>query len=627
MSASPVVGTREIAYRVFAAEFDDASLSYSESDEERAPNYVVTPTGARLNRTFVAGVLTEVEHVNDEVLRGRIADPTGAFVTYAGQYQPEPMAYLDGATPPAFVSLAGKARTYEPDDADVVYSSVRPESVNTVDADVRDRWIVSAAEATLRRIAVFDEALSMSYRGDDLTRALEARGVDSTLAAGVPRAIDHYGTTRTYLDALREVAVQALELVAGDRDQVDPLDVAPGDGGDAVLGPLPELDLEPADSVDIDVDETDADEGEADPDEFEDESGSEPAATLDSAPEFDDSAESEPVESESESEPIAEPDSEPESASDPEPVAAETTTSTESHPEASESEPASEPSTTVDAEPEPEPAAESEPAAEPDLASEPEPATDSLDTESEPDFDAGTDDGALGDFEDDAPDAGATDAGSLDDSGSGTLGDFDDGFDDPDPEAGDSTGSTDSASADADDSVDPDGMYELDEDERAEIESEFGTEFTSGADVDPAGEADIDVPDTDDLTEQLEGESAAAAEPDPEPATDAPAESEPVTDSEPELEPEPTPDAASDGNEAEADDGDGDESAEDIDLESVVVDAMDDLDDGDGATRDEVVAAVVDEHGADPGAVEDAIQEALLGGRCYEPQDGVLKAI
>ncbi|WP_424008657.1 rpa-associated protein [Haloferax denitrificans] len=643
MSASPVVGTREIAYRVFAAEFDDASLSYSESDEERAPNYVVTPTGARLNRTFVAGVLTEVEHVNDEVLRGRIADPTGAFVTYAGQYQPEPMAYLDAATPPAFVSLAGKARTYEPDDADVVYSSVRPESVNTVDADVRDRWIVSAAEATLRRIAVFDEALSMPHRGDDLTRALEARGVDPTLAAGIPRAIDHYGTTRTYLEALREVAVQALELVAGDRDQVDHLDVAPADGGDAVLGPLPELDLEPAESVDIEVGEADADDGDeladaepdadefdAKPDDFETESDSEPAATPDSEPELDDGTGSEPVAepesepvAEPESEPVAEPESEPESAPEPEPVAAETTAATESQSEASEPEPESEPSAT----------AESEPVEAADLTSEPEPATDSLDDDSEPDFDAGADDGALGDFEDDAPDAGTTDAGSLDESGSGTLGDFDDGFDDPDPDpepetdapADDSaTASTDSASAD--DSVDPDGMYELDEDERAEIESEFGTEFTSGADVDPAGEADIDVPDADDLTEQLEDEPAAAAEPEPEPAADAAAEPEPAVESEPEPEPESTPDTASAGDEDEAD-ADADESAEDIDLESVVVDAMDDLDGGDGATRDEVVAAVVDEYGADPGAVEDAIQEALLGGRCYEPQDGVLKAI
>ncbi|POG54775.1 hypothetical protein [Haloferax marisrubri] len=628
MSASPVVGTREIAYRVFAAEFDDASLSYSESDEERAPNYVVTPTGARLNRTFVAGVLTEVEHVNDEVLRGRIADPTGAFVTYAGQYQPEPMAYLDGATPPAFVSLAGKARTYEPDDADVVYSSVRPESVNTVDADVRDRWIVSAAEATLRRIAVFDEALSMSYRGDDLTHALEARGVDSTLAAGVPRAIDHYGTTRTYLEALREVAVQALELVAGDRDQVDSLDVAPGDGGDAVLGPLPELDLEPAESVDIEVSETDADDGddlvepeaeaaeaEAESDAFETESDSEPAATPDAEPD-------------SESEAASEPEPEPE------PVAAETTAATESQPEASEPEPASEPSTTADAESEPvaepEPDAEPEPAAEPDLTSEPEPASDSFDTDSEPDFDTGADDGALGDFADDTTDADTADTDTFGGSDDGTLGDFEDGFDDTEPEADASaagvdeaatdagTDSTDSASTDPDDSVDPDGMYELDEDERAEIESEFGTEFTSGADVDPAGEADIDVPDADDLTEQLEDDPADTdpeAELEPEPATDA------AVESEPEPEPEPTPDG---DDETEADAG---ESAEDIDLESVVVDAMDDLDGGDGATRDEVVAAVVDEYGADPGAVEDAIQEALLGGRCYEPQDGVLKAI
>ena len=38
-------GRREVAYRLFAAEFEDADFSYSESDEERAPNYVVSPTG------------------------------------------------------------------------------------------------------------------------------------------------------------------------------------------------------------------------------------------------------------------------------------------------------------------------------------------------------------------------------------------------------------------------------------------------------------------------------------------------------------------------------------------------------------------------------------------------------
>jgi len=36
---------------------------------------------------------------------------------------------------------------------------------------------------------------------------------------------------------------------------------------------------------------------------------------------------------------------------------------------------------------------------------------------------------------------------------------------------------------------------------------------------------------------------------------------------------------------------------------------------------------VVEEYGADPGAVEDAIQDALMSGRCYEPNEGTLKSI
>lgn len=57
------------------------------------------------------------------------------------------------------------------------------------------------------------------------------------------------------------------------------------------------------------------------------------------------------------------------------------------------------------------------------------------------------------------------------------------------------------------------------------------------------------------------------------------------------------------------------------------MDAMEDLDDGDGADRDELVAAVVDEYGASAEDVEGAIQDALMGGRCYEPSDGTLKSI
>ncbi|MFB6168401.1 MAG: RPA family protein, partial [Haloferacaceae archaeon] len=232
-------GRREVAHRLLAAEFEDVSVSYRESDEERAPNYVVLPTGARVNRAFAVGVLTEVEPVNEEVVRARIAEPTGAFVSYAGQYQPEALAFFERATPPTVVSLTGKARTFEPDDGDRVFSSLRPESVNEVDGDTRDRWIVDAARATLRRVAVTADALAREARGDDLRAELAAEGVSESLAAGVPLAIERYGVTETYLEDVRRMAVEALEVVAGERDAVTALSTRPDEGGPAAIGSIP----------------------------------------------------------------------------------------------------------------------------------------------------------------------------------------------------------------------------------------------------------------------------------------------------------------------------------------------------------------------------------------------------
>ena len=235
-------GRREVAYRLFAAEFDDSEYAYSESDEERAPNYVVTPTGARVNRLFAVGVLTEVEDVNPEMVRGRLVDPTGAFVTYAGQYQPDALAVLERADPPAFFSLSGKARTYEPDDGDRIYSSVRPETVREVDAETRDRWVVTAAERTRSRIGVMAAAIESGLVGDQLRAALAEAGVDERLADGVALALEYYGTTPAYLRELGRVATEAVEVVAGERGEVSGPDLAPGEGaGDA--GALATVDL------------------------------------------------------------------------------------------------------------------------------------------------------------------------------------------------------------------------------------------------------------------------------------------------------------------------------------------------------------------------------------------------
>jgi outer membrane biosynthesis protein TonB len=394
-----------------------------------------------------------------------------------------------------------------------VYSSVRPESVTTVEADDRDRWVVTAAEATLERVALLAAALDRPERGDDLRATLRDAGVRESLAAGVPLAIERYDTGRPYLEAVRRTAVAALELVAGDREQVEPLSVEPGATGDATLGPLPPTPLDDA-----------ATPGPA----------TEPPGASGEATDPEQTAEPEPG-----SEP------EPEQTVDPEP------------------------------EPEPEQTADPEPEPEPERTVDPEPER-TAEPESGPT----------------APTAETTGAGTAGDE----LGGFDDGGELGDFDAGGDDGTDPLGAAEFDD----DEMYELDEDERREVEAEFGTEFSTGAEVDEPGTADIDVPET------VPGEGGD------EPASEADAAGDG------EVEPASEPDPAS-GADA-TDDGE-------VDLEDAAVEAMTELDDGDGAERERVVAVLVDRHGADPDAAADAIQDALMGGRCYEPDEDRLKAI
>ena len=579
-------GAREVAHRVFAAEFDDASLSYSESDEERAPNYVVTPTGARVNRLFVAGVLTEVERVNDETRRGRVVDPSGAFVTYAGQYQPEAQAFVERADPPSFVALTGKARTFEPEDSDRVFTSVRPESLNEVDADTRDRWVVSAAEATLDRLAVFAAALDSDLRGDELRVALESGGAPASLAAGIPKAIAHYDTSTAYVEAVRGLAVDALELIAGDRDEVRPLDLAPDAGGEAAIGALPETDVR------IEAPTEAAAPSEVD----------EPAGETETEP----TAEVE-AEATGDTEAEATGDSETEATADSE---AGATAAVDAGGESGSVEPGE---TAGDAS-----GTETTDAADGSATGET--------AESQTADTVGSD----------ATDDGGGSAVETDETGG--LGDFETGGEggkpgsadealDVDDGTGDATASTDS------EDVDPtsDEMYELDEEEREEIESEFGTDFATGSEVDEPGEADIDVPDPEELQETPEDAAATDLDADPVESAGAGGETDGpdaggVTDG-PDAGDAPDLGGGSDdiGDGSDGDDG-GDEAAA-VDLESAVVDAMGALDDGDGADREAVIDRVAAEHGVADDAVEDAIQDALMSGKCYEPGDGVLKPI
>ena len=198
MASTP---TREVARRVFAREFNDASYTFKESDDERAPVYLLLPTGQRANRVFVVGTLTETEDVGEdsEYWQGRIVDPNGdTFFTYAGQYQPDAASALRELDPPAYVSVVGKPRTFETDDGEVNVS-VRPESITEVTEAERDRWVVETAEQTLDRVRAFDsETPEASHEGGD------AVGVDEYVEMAKEEydlPVENY--RRTVVDALQ----------------------------------------------------------------------------------------------------------------------------------------------------------------------------------------------------------------------------------------------------------------------------------------------------------------------------------------------------------------------------------------------------------------------------------------
>ncbi|MFQ6106732.1 MAG: RPA family protein [Thermoplasmata archaeon] len=183
---------REVAWRVFAKEYNDSDLRYSEGGE-RSPSYVITPLGAKVNRLFIVGVITDIDNVGSEdqpMWRARMSDPTGVYILSAGLYQPEAARALSGIDPPTFAAVIGKTRVYSPEDG-TLYLSVRPEMVRVVNSAVRDYWTLECCKSLKNRLAAVAEALRM----DPLTKEeLLALGYSERIADGIVRAIRHYGS-------------------------------------------------------------------------------------------------------------------------------------------------------------------------------------------------------------------------------------------------------------------------------------------------------------------------------------------------------------------------------------------------------------------------------------------------
>ena len=206
---------RDPAWRIFAYEFNKSTLQLKEEDGN-GPTYVISPTGAKINRLFVVGVLTEVENVraNEGLWRARVADPTGSFTVYSGKYQSQGAAFFSNAEAPQFVAVLGRARLYTRDDTS--HASIWSNEVNATTETVRNNWVLTTAERTLDRLDALKIALSAGLEGDALHAKLLSSDVGALLADGVIRAAPSYNGSDVIAD-LAPVIASAIDAVVEPR--------------------------------------------------------------------------------------------------------------------------------------------------------------------------------------------------------------------------------------------------------------------------------------------------------------------------------------------------------------------------------------------------------------------------
>ncbi|MFN3384159.1 MAG: hypothetical protein ACK401_04625 [Archaeoglobaceae archaeon] len=145
---------REVARRVFAKEFNASRFKIG-GEVEREPVYLLTPLGLKCNRIFIVGALLEKEETrSEEVLRIRVADPTGSFLGFVGKFDPEARDSLAEIDVPSTVAVTAKAKLLERDEK--VTPFIRPESIVATDFETRDYWILETAKATLKRIELMN---------------------------------------------------------------------------------------------------------------------------------------------------------------------------------------------------------------------------------------------------------------------------------------------------------------------------------------------------------------------------------------------------------------------------------------------------------------------------------------
>jgi RPA family protein len=131
-------------------------LSAQEESDQGVEDHVrfITPSGARVLRALIGGVLMEKENIGtseNPIFRLRIADPTGGLSIMVGKFNPDLIGPVGALPCPTFVSVVGRLRTFTGKAGEKVIT-MNPEIITRLDRDGRQEIMLLAVRDVLSRL-------------------------------------------------------------------------------------------------------------------------------------------------------------------------------------------------------------------------------------------------------------------------------------------------------------------------------------------------------------------------------------------------------------------------------------------------------------------------------------------
>jgi RPA family protein len=203
---------RELAWRVLACELK-TSVEEEKGNGPRAPSYLISPLGARMNRVLIAGTIeapgSAGATTSGGFLRAPLTDPTGSVTVMAGSFQPQARADLQHVTGTTRALVVGKPTLYRPAGGPPT-PTIWAEAVHPI-SDSEYRTV--AAETAAQTLDRLDLVLRLRGPKPPTDPELRAAGVSPRWIQGARTSILRYPTLdgSAYYPPLRAVLVAIRE--------------------------------------------------------------------------------------------------------------------------------------------------------------------------------------------------------------------------------------------------------------------------------------------------------------------------------------------------------------------------------------------------------------------------------